>query len=124
MTTVLVELSVQALSRRIIVLCASSAFAATNTLQALGPGSWRAWRELREWRKTFITWRRSSVAGTLPAAGSAGWLAAFPFGDVAVVRAFGQVEIVFAPLFTRCYLKATRRPRTWRRWSWRQVACC
>jgi drug/metabolite transporter (DMT)-like permease len=82
----------------------------TNTLQTLMQGAWLAWREPHELRKAFTTWRSSSWAGTLSAAGSACWFTAFAIADVALVRAVGQVEIVFTLLFSRFYLKETLRP--------------
>lgn len=106
-TTVLIKLSVQAVSGPSVLLRALFALVVTNTLQVLMQGCWLAWREPRELRKTFTTWRSSARVGTLSAAGSACWFAAFGLGDVAVVRAVGQVEIVFTLLFSRFYLQET-----------------
>lgn len=109
-TTVFIKLSIQALSGPSIVLRAVFALVVTNTLQTLMQGAWLAWREPHELRKAFTTWRSSSWAGTLSAAGSACWFTAFALADVALVRSVGQVEIVFTLLFSRFYLKETLRP--------------
>jgi len=109
-TTVFIKLSVQALSGPSILVRALFALVVTNTLQTLMQGAWLLWREPRELRKAFTTWRSSSRAGTLSAAGSACWFAAFALADVALVRAVGQVEIVFTLLFSRFYLKETLQP--------------
>ena len=109
-TTVFIKLSIQALSGPSIPVRALFALVVTNSLQTLMQGAWLAWREPRELRKAFTTWRSSSRAGTLSAAGSACWFAAFALADVALVRSVGQVEIVFTLLFSRFYLKETLQP--------------
>lgn len=109
-TTVFIKLSVQALSGPSILVRALFALVVTNSLQTLMQGTWLACREPRELVKAFTTWRSSSWAGTLSAAGSACWFAAFALADVALVRAVGQVEIVFTLLFSRFYLKETLQP--------------
>jgi drug/metabolite transporter (DMT)-like permease len=109
-TTVFIKLSIQALSGPSIPVRALFALVVTNSLQTLMQGSWLAWREPRELHKAFTTWRRSCAAGALSAAGSACWFAAFALADVALVRAVGQVEIVFTLLFSRFYLKETLQP--------------
>ena len=48
--------------------------------------------------------------GTLSGLGSACWFTGFAIADVALVRAVGQVEIVFTLLFSRFYLKETLKP--------------
>jgi drug/metabolite transporter (DMT)-like permease len=109
-TTVFIKLSIQALSGANIPVRALFALVITNTLQTLMQGTWLAWREPQELHKAFTTWRSSSWAGTLSAAGSACWFTAFALADVALVRAVGQVEIVFTLLFSRFYLKETLQP--------------
>jgi len=53
----------------------------------------------------FTTWRTSAQVGALSACGSACWFTAFALAPVALVRAVGQVEIIFTLLFSRFYLK-------------------
>jgi drug/metabolite transporter (DMT)-like permease len=110
LTTVFIKLANQALTGPSLVVRALLALVVTNTLQTVMQGGWLAWREPQELRKAFVTWRSSAWAGTLSAAGSACWFTAFAMADVALVRAFGQVEIVFTLLFSRFYLKETLRP--------------
>jgi drug/metabolite transporter (DMT)-like permease len=110
LTTVFIKLANQALSGPSLMVRALLALVVTNTLQTVMQGGWLAWREPQELRKAFTTWRTSAWAGTLSAAGSACWFTAFAMADVALVRAFGQVEIVFTLLLSRFYLKETLRP--------------
>jgi drug/metabolite transporter (DMT)-like permease len=110
LTAVCIKLANQALPGPSLMLRALLALVVTNTLQTLMQGGWLAWREPQELRKAFTTWRNSAWAGTLSAAGSACWFTAFAMADVALVRAIGQVEIVFTLLFSRFYLKETLRP--------------
>ncbi len=77
----------------------------TNILQTLMQGSWLWWREPDEFRKAFATWRSSAWVGALSACGSACWFTAFALAPVALVRAVGQVEMVFTFAFSRFYLK-------------------
>jgi len=110
LTTVFIKIANQALSGPSLVVRAMLTLVVTNTLQTLMQGAWLAWRDPSELRKAFTTWRSSAWAGTLSAAGSACWFTAFALTNVALVRAVGQVEIVFTLLFSRFYLKETLRP--------------
>ena len=108
-TTVLIKLANRALTGPSLFVRAIFVLVVTNSLQTLMQGAYLAWREPRELRKAFITWRSSAWVGTLSAAGSACWFTAFALTDVALVRSVGQVEIVFTLLFSRFYLKETLR---------------
>lgn len=108
-TAIFIKLANQALSGPSIMVRALFVLVVTNTLQTLMQGAWLAWREPNELRKSFTLWRSASWAGTLSAAGSACWFTAFGIADVGLVRAVGQVEIVFTLLFSRFYLKETLR---------------
>ena len=110
LTTVFIKVANQSLSGPSLLVRALFALVVTNTLQTLMQGGWLLWREPAELRKAFTTWRSSCWAGTLSACGSACWFTAFALADVALVRAVGQVEIVFTLLFSRFYLKETLRP--------------
>jgi drug/metabolite transporter (DMT)-like permease len=72
-------------------------------------GAYLLWREPAELRKTVATWRTSMWVGALSGCGSACWFTGFAIADVALVRAVGQIEIVFTLLFSRFYLKETLR---------------
>jgi drug/metabolite transporter (DMT)-like permease len=106
-TTVFIKLANQALSGPSLVVRALFVLVVTNTLQIVMQGGFLAWREPRELRKAFTTWRSSSWVGTLSAMGSACWFTAFAMAPIGLVRSVGQVEIVFTLLFSRFYLKET-----------------
>jgi drug/metabolite transporter (DMT)-like permease len=78
---------------------------ATNFLQTLMQGAWLAWKEPDQLRAVFATWRDSGQVGALSALGSACWFSAFALAPVALVRAVGQVEILFTLAFSRFYLR-------------------
>ena len=61
-------------------------------------------------RAVFATWRSSAQVGALSALGSACWFSAFALAPVALVRAVGQVEILFTLAFSRFYLREAARP--------------
>jgi drug/metabolite transporter (DMT)-like permease len=108
-TAIFIKLANQSLEGAIVVIRAMFALLVTNTLQTIMQGGWLAWREPRELRKAFTTWRSSCWAGTLSACGSACWFTAFALAPVALVRAVGQIEVIFTLLFSRFYLKETLR---------------
>ncbi|HEY2621320.1 MAG TPA: EamA family transporter [Acetobacteraceae bacterium] len=109
-TTVFIKLANQALHGPSLLVRALLVLVVTNTLQILMQGSFLAWREPRELRKAFTTWRSSAWVGTLSAMGSACWFTAFAIAPIGLVRSVGQVEIVFTLLFSRFYLRETLRP--------------
>ncbi len=109
-TTVFIKLANQALHGPSLLVRALMVLVVTNTLQILMQGSFLAWREPRELRKAFTTWRSSAWVGTLSAMGSACWFTAFAIAPIGLVRSVGQVEIVFTLLFSRFYLRETLRP--------------
>jgi drug/metabolite transporter (DMT)-like permease len=75
-----------------------------NTMQTVVQGGWLLAREPEQFRAVFRTWRTSAQVGALSACGSACWFTAFALAPVALVRAVGQVEILFTLLFSRFYL--------------------
>ena len=78
-----------------------------NGAQTLMQGAYLLWREPVELRKVFASWRDSRWVGALSASGSSCWFIAFALAPVALVRAIGQVEIVFTLLFSAFYLRET-----------------
>jgi drug/metabolite transporter (DMT)-like permease len=76
-----------------------------NMLQTLMQGGWLALREPASLPMLFRTWRSSAQVGALSACGSACWFTGFAHAPVALVRAVGQVEILFTLLFSRFFLK-------------------
>ena len=92
-----------------VVVGALFALVVTNVLQTLMQGAWLLHREPDQFRLAFTTWRSSAWVGTLSACGSSCWFFGFASAPVALVRALGQVEMVFTLLFSRFYLKETLR---------------
>jgi drug/metabolite transporter (DMT)-like permease len=74
-------------------------------LQTLMQGSYVVWRERDQVAKIFANWRMAGQVGLLAALGSACWFTGFATAPVALVRAVGQVEVIFTLLFGRFYLK-------------------
>ncbi len=109
-TTVFIKLANQSLNAPSIVVGALFTLVVTNTLQILMQGGWLLWREPAELRKAFTSWRGSMWVGTLSGCGSACWFTGFALANVALVRAVGQIEIVFTLLFSRFYLKEILKP--------------
>ena len=87
------------------VLAALLALVAVQAGQTLMQGSYVAWREGPEIAKVFATWRTSGQVGVLAALGSACWFTGFATAPVALVRAVGQIEVVFTFGFSHLYLK-------------------
>jgi drug/metabolite transporter (DMT)-like permease len=104
-TAVFIKLSNQALEGPNLTVRALFTLVVTNTLQIAMQSLYLSWREPAELRKAFTTWRDSMWVGTLSGCGSACWFTGFAIAPVALVRAVGQVEIVFTLLFSRFYLK-------------------
>jgi drug/metabolite transporter (DMT)-like permease len=74
-------------------------------LQLLVQGIYVLLREPGEIPKVFRTWRVSGQVGLLAALGSACWFTGFATAPVALVRAVGQIEVIFTLGFGRFYLK-------------------
>lgn len=92
-----------------VILGALMALVCTNVLQTLMQGSFLAWREPDQLRLALSTWRSSAWVGLLSACGSSCWFYGFASAPVALVRALGQVEMVFTLGFSRFYLRETLR---------------
>ena len=108
--TVLIKLANQALPGHTPVVAALFALVIANSMQTLMQGGYLLLREPAELKKAFSTWRSSMWVGTLSACGSACWFTGFAIGEIALVRAVGQVEIVFTLLFSKFYLKEVLKP--------------
>lgn len=87
------------------VLAALIALVAVQAGQTLMQGSYVAWRESDQIAKVVATWRTSGQVGLLAALGSACWFTGFATAPVALVRAVGQIEVIFTLGFSRLYLK-------------------
>lgn len=75
-----------------------------NTIQTVVMGAWLLAREPGEVGRVFKTWRTSSIVGLTSVMGSAGWALGFALQNPALVRALGQVELVFTFLASRYML--------------------
>lgn len=109
-SAVFIKAANQALPQVDLVLNALTGLVVMNAMQTVMQGSYMLLREPAQARLVFTTWRDSMWVGALSACGSASWFTAFAFAPVALVRAVGQVEMVFTLLFSRFYLKETLRP--------------
>ena len=104
-TTVFIKLANLSLIGDSLVVRALFSLVVTKSIQIVMQGAWLWWREPQELKKAFTSWRSSMWVGALSGCGSACWFTGFAMADVALVRAVGQIEIVFTLLFSRFYLK-------------------
>lgn len=86
---------------------AIATLAVMNSIQAVLMGVWLLAREPATFTAVFRTWRSSSLVGLLSVTGSAGWAWAMTLETAALVRAFGQVELVFTVIMGRLLLGET-----------------
>ncbi len=70
--------------------------AVMNSMQVVMNGAWLAIRTPTEFAAIRREWRSSAVVGLLSVAGSAGWAIGVTLQKAAIVRAVGQIDIVFA----------------------------
>lgn len=91
------------------VVGALIALVITNALQTLMHGTYLILRAPAELRAALTTWRSAMWVGALSAGGSACWFYGFASAPVALVRALGQIEMVFTLAFSRFYLRETTR---------------
>lgn len=93
-----------------LVLGALTTLVVTNALQTLMQGGWLLRREPGQARAVLREWRPAAAVGALSCLGSACWFTAFALAPVALVRAVGQVEILFTLAFSRFYLRERVTP--------------
>jgi drug/metabolite transporter (DMT)-like permease len=103
-TAIFIKEANRALPGDIVIIKALFGLLVTNLMQTVMQGGYLLWREPDQLRAAFTTWRSSAWVGALSACGSACWFSAFALAPVALVRALGQVEVVFTLLFSRFYL--------------------
>ncbi len=108
-TSIFIKEANRALPGDSVVLKAVFGLLVTNVLQTFMQGGYLLLREPDQFRRCFAAWRSCAWVGTLSACGSACWFTAFALAPVALVRALGQVEMVFTLLFSRFYLHETLR---------------
>jgi drug/metabolite transporter (DMT)-like permease len=105
LTSVLIKAANQELPGDDPILRALVTLVVTNVIQTGMQGGWLLAREPDQARAVITTWRSSAQVGALSACGSACWFTGFALAPVALVRAVGQVEILFTLLFSRFYLR-------------------
>ncbi len=103
--SVFIKAATLALGSGDLILGALTTLFLMNGMQTLLQGAYLAWREPEELRRVFASWRDSAWVGALSASGSSCWFIGFATAPVGLVRAVGQVEIIFTLLFSRFYLK-------------------
>ena len=87
-----------------VILKALFSVVVTNMIQTVMQGGWLLLTEPKQLVAVFRSWRSSMQVGALSAFGSSCWFVGFSLAPVALVRAVGQVEIVFTLLFSRFFL--------------------
>ncbi|MDE2006118.1 MAG: EamA family transporter [Rhodospirillales bacterium] len=109
-TGVFIKLATHFVHARHLPVRALFVLATMTLLQIVMQGAYLAWRDPEELRKSFRHWRQAAPVGLLSASGSACWFTGFALTDVALVRALGQIEVLFTLGFGRFYLKERLKP--------------
>jgi drug/metabolite transporter (DMT)-like permease len=81
-----------------VAMRAATTLAVALGLQTLGMALFLAWREPGQLRRVARQWRAGLWTGVAGAAASVGWFTAMTLQTAALVRALGQVELLFALL--------------------------
>ncbi len=84
---------------------------ATLTVQVVVMGGWMLWRERGEFARIAKAWKVSLFAGICGAAASLGWFSAMTLQNAAVVKALGQVEMLFTFAATVFFFRERILPR-------------
>jgi drug/metabolite transporter (DMT)-like permease len=79
--------------------------ACMNTIQVVIMGAYLARRDRPQLGKVRKSWRSSIWVGIFSVLGSAGWALAMTLENAALVRAVGQIELVFTFIASRLVLK-------------------
>ena len=77
---------------------ASLAVAVTVTVQTLVMGAFLRLRAPGQLQRVMGSWRAALWIGLIGAVASAGWFTAMAITNAAIVRAVGQIELIFAAL--------------------------
>lgn len=105
LTSVWIKAANQSLGGPDAILQALETLVVINAMQTAMQGAYLMIREPAQVKIVFSSWRTSAQVGALSACGSACWFSAFALAPVAMVRAVGQVEILFTLLFSRFFLR-------------------
>lgn len=103
-TGVVIKIATHHVAAASVPVRAFYVLASMTLLQTLMQGAYLAWRDPAELRKAFVHWRSAGWVGLLSASGSACWFTGFTLTNVALVRALGQIEVLFTLGFGRFYL--------------------
>ncbi len=90
---------------------ATLTLAIATTVQTLLMWAWMAWREPGEVGRVVREWKLTGVAGITGMLGSLGWFTAMTLANVALVRALGQIELVFTFLASWLIFKESSSKR-------------
>ena len=105
MTAVFIKRATLSIDTSDKVLAALLTLVAVLGLQMLMQGTYVVLREREQFASIFRSWRISGQVGLLAALGSACWFTGFATAPVALVRAVGQVEVIFTLGFGHFYLR-------------------
>lgn len=105
MTAVFIKRATLSIETSDKVLAALLTLVAVLGLQTLMQSAYVVLREREQFVPIFRSWRISGQVGLLAALGSACWFTGFATAPVALVRAVGQVEVIFTLGFGHYYLK-------------------
>ncbi len=111
LTAIFVKRATFAVSGEDRVLAALVVLVVVVFLQLLMQGLYVFLRERPQVVLVFRTWRISGQVGVLAALGSACWFTGFATAPVALVRAVGQIEVIFTLMFGRFYLREPLKQR-------------
>jgi drug/metabolite transporter (DMT)-like permease len=109
LTAIFVKRATFAVATHDKVYAALITLVAVLAIQLLMQGTYVGLREREQMPKVFRTWQVSGQVGLLAALGSACWFTGFATAPVALVRAVGQIEVIFTLGFGRFYLKEALR---------------
>lgn len=105
LTSIFIKRATLSLGTNDLVLAALVSLVVVQSFQTVMQGSYLIAREPWELAKVFRSWRVSGQVGLLAALGSACWFTGFAMAPVALVRAVGQVEVIFTLAFGHFYLR-------------------
>ncbi len=105
LTSIFIKRATQSVGTEDKILAALTVLVVVLFLQTLMQGLYVIIRERDQIAKIFKNWRVAGQVGVLAALGSACWFTGFATAPVALVRAVGQVEVIFTLGFGRFYLR-------------------
>jgi drug/metabolite transporter (DMT)-like permease len=105
MTSVFIKRATLSIDTTDKVLAALLTLVVVLGLQTLMQGAYVVLREREQFAPIIRSWRTSGQVGLLAALGSACWFTGFATAPVALVRAVGQVEVIFTLGFGHFYLR-------------------